>query len=115
MSNATTWNQNLLRALRNIRPWPNFATFRPALRHDPLMTDDDVELASDLHYFRDLLKDIHDDRIRNGPRPVQPFPEILSSTLELALALVRDDTSWADEAGAALAEIRNEKLMREAA
>jgi hypothetical protein len=69
-----------------------------------------LPLGSDLHYARDLLAEILEERSRTG-RPVDPFPRELSSTLDMALALVQDGPSWSDSAGAAIAEWRNETTI----
>jgi len=112
----TTWNQNLLRALRGYLPWPNFAEciVKPFLRLDPLMNDEDCEFHGDMLYARALLDETLDECIRTSGR-ARPLPSALSSTLDLALALVRDDVAWADDAGAAIAEWRGETAMRRAA
>lgn len=60
------------------------------LRLDPVMTDDDVDFHSDLHYFRDLLDTI-DTRSIYERAPIAGFPTILSTTLDVALYLVRKD------------------------
>lgn len=62
----------------------------PVLRLDPVMTDDDVDFASDLHYYRDLLDAIHTRSIYERA-PIAAFPTIMSTTLDVALVLVRDD------------------------
>lgn len=75
------------------------------LRLDPVMTDDDVEFHSDLHYFRDLL-DAIDTRSIYERAPIAAFPTILSTTLDVALYLVRKD--FPDQAAAALAAWRDD-------
>lgn len=75
----------------------------PVIQLDPGPTDDEVEFANDLHYYRDLLDAIHTNRIyRRGP--VEAFPSIMSTTLDVALFLVRKD--FPDHVAAVLAQWR---------
>lgn len=62
----------------------------PVVQLDPGPTDDDVDFASDLHYYRDLLEAIHTRSIYEHT-PIAAFPTIMSTTLDVALVLIRDD------------------------
>lgn len=51
---------------------------------------DDAEFARDLDHFRHLLDGIHDQQVRcRGP--VDAFPTIMSTTLDIALYLAARD------------------------
>jgi hypothetical protein len=76
---------------------------QPVLQLEPVMTDDDVDFHSDLHYFRDLLEAIHTRSIYERA-PIAAFPTIMSTTLDIALYLVRKD--FPDDVAAELARWR---------
>lgn len=75
----------------------------PVVQLDPVMTDDDVEFASDLHYYRDLLETIHTRSIYDRA-PIAAFPTIMSTTLDIALYLAAQD--FPDPVAAELAQWR---------
>lgn len=102
-TSPASWTQNLLRALHIVGEKRSTPT-----------TPDDAEFADAMRELRTLARSV-ETLARPGANATEPFPRILTTTLELALHLVHDDTAWSDDAGAALAEMRNEKLMREAA
>jgi hypothetical protein len=102
-----TWTGQLRRAIKHYLPWPQFPDWvvKPFLRLDPLMSDDDVDFAGDLIYARALLDDLVDDCYWLDAQ-VPPMPSIMSSSLDLALELVRD--AFPDPAGVAVQEWRND-------
>jgi hypothetical protein len=69
-----------------------------------LTTDDDVNFWGDMLYARGILDEIVEDCRMLGER-IRPLPSIMSSSLDLALELVRD--AFPDDAGVALQEWRN--------
>ncbi|CQD03628.1 hypothetical protein BN000_00606 [Mycobacterium europaeum] len=75
----------------------------PLLQLEPGPTDDDIEFGNDVDYFRGLLDAIHTNRIY-GRGTVAPFPTIMSTTLDIALFLVRKD--FPDTVAAELAQWR---------
>jgi hypothetical protein len=68
------------------------------------MTDDDVNFWGDMLYARGILDDLVED-CRILSLRIRPLPSIMSSSLDLALELVRD--AFPDSAGEALREWRN--------
>lgn len=88
---------------RILRRWRNRHQL-PVVQLDPAMTDADVEFASDLHYYRDLLEQIQTNHIYGRSAALAPFPTILSTTLDIALELVRGD--FPDRVAAELAAWR---------
>lgn len=75
----------------------------PLIQLEPGPTDDDIDFGNDLDYFRGLLDAIHTNRIY-GRGTVAAFPSIMSTTLDVALYLVRKD--FPDTAAAELAQWR---------
>lgn len=78
---------------------------------DPGPTDDDIDFANDIDYYRALLDQIHVNHIY-GRGTVAAFPTIMSTTLDVALLLIRDDfpdpieaqlAQWRDDIAAAAA------------
>jgi hypothetical protein len=68
------------------------------------MSDEDVEFHGDLLYARGILDQIREDCDRTDRR-IRPMPSIMSSSLDLALELVRD--AFPDPAGEAIRAWRN--------
>lgn len=64
---------------------------------------DDAEFTNDMHHFRDLLDGIHDQQARTRG-PVDVFPTIMSTTLDIALYLAARD--FPDPIAAELAQWR---------
>lgn len=75
----------------------------PIVRLEPGPTDDDIDFGNDVVYFRGLLDAIHTNRIY-GRGTVAPFPSIMSTTLDVALFLVRKD--FPDQVAGELAQWR---------
>lgn len=62
----------------------------PIIQLEPGPSDDDLDFGNELDYFRGLLDAIHTNRIY-GRGTILPFPTIMSTTLDIALVLLRDD------------------------
>ena len=60
----------------------------PILQAKPVMSDDDIEFASDMDYMKRLLTEIIEQAARGGRR--SPFPEHLSYELAWLEGQVKD-------------------------